>query len=163
MPLTNPYNPYTPYTAGLPTNQYLPTIPNNTSGIPTYQPQYQTQYTPPAQQPSMPQQSIFGRMVTEESEIKPNEVPMDGTIAFFPRVDLSAIIAKQWVQDGTIKTVTFTPVIQEPSPETHSMSIDELAQSMDSRFNELKSMIKYRNGGRGGQKNSSDTKESSNE
>lgn len=159
MPLTNPYNPYTSYTASLPTNLYPQTAPNHTPRMPVYQYQYQ----PPAQQAPMTQQSIFGRMVNEESEIMPNEVPMDGTIAFFPRVDLSAIIAKQWVQDGTIKTVTFVPVIQEASTTTHTMSIDELAQSMDSKFNELKSMIKYRNGGRGNQKNSSDTKESSNE
>lgn len=132
MPLTNPYNPYSPYASYLP-NQFQPT----TSQLPTY--------TPPA----YPANHIFGRPVSAETEIKPNEVPMDGTIALFPLTDFSVIIAKQWSQDGTIKTLRFVPDIQvvdnDSSPE---VSISELAHSMDERFNKLESMIKYRNGGK---------------
>lgn len=161
MSLTNPYNPYLPYTANLQQNPYQAATPNNfnmpLAQTPPYQPAWNDRAS--AQQHSQP---IYGHVVSDEAEIKPNEVPMDGTIAFFPKSDLSEIIAKQWVQNGTIQTVKFVPVVQQGSEDTpKAMSIDELAQSMDSRFNELKSMLKYRNGGRGNQKNSSDSKESS--
>lgn len=163
MSLTNPYNPYLPYTANLQPNQYQTATPNTIPMSPLtqtspYQPAWNNNQASSTIQP----QAIYGHIVSDEAEIKPNEVPMDGTIAFFPKSDLSEIIAKQWVQNGTIQTVRFVPVVQQASEETpKTMSIDELAQSMDSRFNEIKSMLKYRNGGRGNQKNSADSKESS--
>lgn len=111
MPLTNPYNPYQPYTAGLP---YYPQMPNP----------YQTQSPMPKldnigqtqQAPNTPQ-SIFGHVVSNESEIKPNEVPMDGSIALFPLSDFTSIIAKQWSQDGTIKTLKFVPNVARESKD----------------------------------------------
>lgn len=139
MPLTNPYNPYPPYTAGLP---YYPQMPN----------QYQTQPPIPKldnigqtqQTPNTPQ-SIFGHVVNNESEIKPNEVPMDGSIALFPLSDFTSIIAKQWSQDGTIKTLKFIPdVVKESkdnSDDSHATTTDDLAYLIDSGFTEIKSLL----------------------
>lgn len=77
--------------------------------------QYQ-QYQPmiPQQMPQMqtPQMrtGITGRMVKSVDEIAPSEVPMDGTVAFFPAQDGSVIFAKGWNTDGTISTIEYAPV-----------------------------------------------------
>lgn len=47
-----------------------------------------TAYSAPNQQNSS---SIFGRVVNDESEIMPNEVPMDGSISIFPKSDGSEV------------------------------------------------------------------------
>lgn len=56
----------------------------------------------PVQQMQQPQRPsvVPGRTVASENEIKPNEIPMDGTISLFPLSDYSAIFAKQWKSDG---------------------------------------------------------------
>ena len=45
--------------------------------------------------------------------IAANDVPMDGSVAIFPKNDLSEIYAKQWASDGKISTVVFKPVQSE--------------------------------------------------
>lgn len=96
------------------------------------------------QTPNTPQ-SIFGHIVNNESEIKPNEVPMDGSIALFPLSDFTSIIAKQWSQDGTIKTLKFIlDVVKESkdsSNDSHATTTDDLAYLIDSGFTEIKSLL----------------------
>lgn len=83
-----------------------------------YTPNYGTyQYNPMAsyqryQQPE-PTQGISGRVVQAVETINPNEVPMDGSVAFFPKQDLTEIYAKSWNADGTIRTLTFKPVLND--------------------------------------------------
>lgn len=169
MPLTNPYNPYPPYNMSYVPNQFSTSAPNSNYGSA----QYGTGPTQVrldnlgAQQPvQMP--NVYGHMVNSESEIKPNEVPMDGSIALFPKPDFSEIIAKQWSQDGTITTLKFVPEAKTSDSTSNdesaaTMSISELAHSMDDRFDELKSMLKYRTGGKSSQKNQSESKGSNDE
>lgn len=83
-----------------------------------YTPNYGAyQYNPMAnyqryQQPE-PTQGISGRVVQAVETINPNEVPMDGSVAFFPKQDLTEIYAKSWNADGTIRTLTFKPVLND--------------------------------------------------
>ena len=55
------------------------------------------------------QAGINGRMVAAVEQIAANDVPMDGSVAFFPKQDLTEIYAKQWGADGSIKTVVYKP------------------------------------------------------
>ena len=52
-------------------------------------------------------QSVNGKIVPAMENINPNDVPMDGSVAFFPKQDLSEIYVKSWNADGTIRTITF--------------------------------------------------------
>lgn len=74
-----------------------------------FNPQYRTpmygQFMPqqeqfqPQQFMQQPQQNtvqMYGRIVPAQECIAPNEVPMDGNTAFFPKQDLSEIYAKSW-------------------------------------------------------------------
>ncbi len=108
--------------------------PNNQMGIyqsPIYNPQYQNyqSYQPqyqqnvlPTQMSGIPQQQfqqipagINGKVVPSVENITANDVPMDGSVAFFPRQDMSEIYAKSWNSDGTIKTVVYKPFISNPN------------------------------------------------
>ena len=83
-----------------------------------------------ANQQAMPQQiaGINGRIVQAVETINPNEVPMDGSVAFFPKQDLTEIYAKSWNADGTIRTLTFKPVLNDKtdilSGDTEKLEFD---------------------------------------
>lgn len=70
---------------------------------------YQQRYVPPVQT------GIAGKIVQSVEQVVANDVPMDGSIAVFPKQDLSEIYAKQWGADGTIKTVVFRPATVDAS------------------------------------------------
>ena len=74
------------------------------------------------------QQGIFGKVVQSQDSIVANDVPMNGSVAFFPKSDLSEIYAKQWSADGTISTMVFKPVQNDNtnklSQETEKLKFD---------------------------------------
>lgn len=89
-----------------------------------FNPQYRTpmygQFMPqqeqfqPQQFMQQPQQNavqMYGRIVPTQECIAPNEVPMDGNTAFFPKQDLSEIYAKSWGADGKIYTRLYKPFL----------------------------------------------------
>lgn len=107
---------------------------------------------PQIQQP-MPQQiaGINGRMVQAVENINANEVPMDGSMAFFPKQDLSEIYVKGWNADGTIKTIVYKPYTAPKGNQTvNSMGnaenakftlSDESTQLFLNKFEELSEKI----------------------
>ena len=107
-------------------------MPQVNSYAPQYQ-QYQQAYNPmqniqrfqQQQQPEQIQQGIFGKVVQSQDSIVANDVPMNGSVAFFPKSDLSEIYAKQWSADGTISTMVFKP-IQNDSPNKLSQDTEKL-------------------------------------
>lgn len=114
-----------------------------------YQPQgwqnpYQSQYpiyNPPQNQVRLPYDNaqsnppvmqINGRVVSSNDEIKPNEVPMDGSISLFPISDYSAIYAKQWDKNGLLQMVKYIPEHPVQSPATEQNDIlSEIRQRLD--------------------------------
>lgn len=111
------------------------------------QPQVDQMQTVNQFQQQMPR-GINGRVVQSVEMITANDVPMDGSAAFFPMQDMSAILAKSWNADGTIKTVIFKPV-NETVPQNSAQNQENLkfdlsdgtvAAFMD-RFDELSSKI----------------------
>ena len=103
-----------------------------------------------ANQQAMPQQiaGINGRIVQAVETINPNEVPMDGSVAFFPKQDLTEIYAKSWNADGTIRTLTFKPVLNDKtdvlSGDTEKLEFDlpeKAAEGIMAKLNELSEKI----------------------
>ena len=106
------------------------------------QPQQQF-YSQPAvqqyQQPSYMQQAaqrINGRVVQSADMITANDVPMDGSVAFFPKSDLSEIYAKQWSADGTISTMVFKPV-KNDNPNKLSTDTEKLKFDLSENVTEV--------------------------
>lgn len=118
-----------------------------------YTPNYGTyQYNPMAsyqryQQPE-PTQGISGRVVQTVETINPNEVPMDGSVAFFPKQDLTEIYAKSWNADGTICTLTFKPALNGKtdilSSDTEKLEFglsEKATEGIMAKLNELSEKI----------------------
>lgn len=108
------------------------------------QPQPPPQYQPPAYQPQPV--GIQGKTVDSLEVVKAMDIPLDGSISYFPLVDGSAIVTKQLQQDGTSKTVVFKPVdnaesqIKYVTPDELKAAISKLDHSKD--LNELKEELK---------------------
>lgn len=108
-----------------------------------YQMPYGQQYQPMQQMftPSMPTQApiqqsgIMGHMVGSHEEIKPNDVPMNGTAAYFPTQDGSVIYAKAWNPDGSITTVRYLPAVDTQSNDAQAPTLvdvmDQLSDIQD--------------------------------
>lgn len=84
----------------------------------------QTVQQMPQQQNLQIQAGINGRMVATVEQIAANDVPMDGSVAFFPKQDLTEIYAKQWGADGSIKTVVYKPYTEPKDNQTANSMID---------------------------------------
>ena len=90
------------------------------------------------QQPPYMQQAaqrINGRVVQSADMITANDVPMDGSVAFFPTQDLSEIYAKSWDANGKIVTRLFKPVSADNtnnlSSETEKLKIEDFNTILD--------------------------------
>ena len=100
-----------------------------------YTPNYGAyQYNPMAsyqryQQPE-PTQGISGRVVQAVETINPNEVPMDGSMAFFPKQDMSEIYVKGWNADGTINTIVYKPYTAPKDNQT----VNSMANTENAKF-----------------------------
>lgn len=118
-------------------------IPQANNYLPQYQ-TYQQAYNPmqniqrfqQQQQPEQMQQGIFGKVVQSQDSIVANDVPMNGSVAFFPKSDLSEIYAKQWSADGTISTMVFKP-IQNDSPNKLSQDTEKLKIGLSDEATEI--------------------------
>lgn len=105
-----------------------------------YQPQPQPTYQP--QQPV----GIQGKTVDSLEVVKAMDIPLDGSVSYFPLVDGSAIVTKQLQQDGTSKTIIFRPVdntesqVKYITPEELKIELNKLDNSKE--LNELKEELK---------------------
>lgn len=78
-------------------------------------------------QPQMQRPTVLpGRFIENDNEVRPNEVPMDGSISVFPKRDLSAVILKSWNSNGTIDSVRYVldiPIQEDPKPDSFQQEI----------------------------------------
>lgn len=89
--------------------------------------QYQQNFQPQAQQMQQPQQQTQGlicKPVVDASNVSPNDVPMDGNPAVFPKNDFTEIYVKSWTPNGTIQTVVYRPV--QPENQSESTNIPQM-------------------------------------
>lgn len=117
-----------------------------------YQQSLQQQPMQMNQQP-IPQQivGINGRIVQAVENINANEVPMDGSMAFFPKQDMSEIYVKGWNADGTIRTIVYKPYTEpggsnacNPTTDIENAKFtlsDESTQLFLNKFEELSKKI----------------------
>lgn len=87
---------------------------------------------PLTNQQAMPQQpaGINGRIVQAVENINANEVPMDGSMAFFPKQDLSEIYVKGWNANGTINTIVYKPYTAPKDNQT----VNSIANAENAKF-----------------------------
>jgi hypothetical protein len=85
-----------------------------------YNPYYgQQTYTQPRYQPIEPQyltqqpKGLFGKSVDSVDVVKAIDIPLDGSVSYFPLTDGSAIVTKQLQMDGTSKIMVYKPIIEQ--------------------------------------------------
>lgn len=118
-----------------------------------YQPQYQPQrqIEQPVYQPIKPT-GIQGKSVDSLEVVKAMDIPLDGSISYFPLTDGTAIVTKQLQQDGSSKTVIYRPVQEEQKEESVKyITIDELenvlneVEDLKDELKELRKELKKKN------------------
>lgn len=79
-------------------------------------------------------QGIVGKIVNDFSELTANDVPMNGSAAFFPKADGSELQVRSWTANGTIQTVVYKPVLDQNNAEaTNTPKMDFNALNEDVR------------------------------
>lgn len=142
----NPYQTYQQvpamtYSPGFNAYQYNP-MQNVQQRLP------QEQIQPQQVQQPVPVSGMVGKMVGRIEDIAPQDVPMTGAPAFFPKQDLSEIYVKAWNSNGTLDTVVFKPVSMpdgiNPMDDNKKLEIglsDDVTGAFMKRFDELESKI----------------------
>ena len=104
----NPYYGYTP-------NQYgkVPYYMQQPIATPQYQPQA-TDYMSQMQNTYQKPLGLQGKTVDNIEVVKATDIPLDGSVSYFPLVDGSSIITKQLMQDGTSRMIVYKPAETEP-------------------------------------------------
>ena len=136
-------------------NNYMPMqnpYADRMSFLQNYQQSLQQQPMQMNQQPIAQQTiGINGRVVQSIENINANEVPMDGSMAFFPKQDMSEIYVKSWNANGTIKTAVYKPYtessgnnVSNPTTDIENTKFtlsDESTQLFLNKFEELSEKI----------------------
>lgn len=104
----NPYYGYTPNQYGKVTYYMQQPI-----ATPQYQPQA-TDYMSQMQNAYQKPLGLQGKTVDNIEVVKATDIPLDGSISYFPLVDGSSIVTKQLMQDGTSRMIVYKPAETEP-------------------------------------------------
>ena len=114
------------------------------------------QYQQSLQQPVVPtqmsganqQMNVIGKIVDSIDVVKATDVPMDGSMYYFPKADGTEIFGKQWLSNGQTRILTFKPVLDDSpnnvSSDTEKLKIslsDEVTDVFMKRFDELEKRI----------------------
>lgn len=134
----NPYYGYTPQYGKTPYYMQQPMTPQ-------YQPQ-STDYINQMQNAYQKPLGLQGKTVDNIEVVKATDIPLDGSVSYFPLVDGSSIITKQLQADGTSRMIVYKPVeTQQPKQvevqETYitEKELDEKLSKLDNK--ELKEEI----------------------
>ena len=104
---------------------------------------YQQQMQQPMQQRLQPEQfinstkpmTLQGKIVDNVDVVKATDIPLDGSISYFPLTDGTAIVTKQLQQDGTSKIIVYKP--------TEDKNVDNItafitSNELEDRLNKIK-------------------------
>lgn len=75
---------------------------------------------------------LQGKSVDSIEVVKAMDIPLDGSVSYFPITDGTAIVTKQLQQDGSSKTIVYKPVIEEETEESlpKYITVEELDESL---------------------------------
>ena len=86
---------------------------------------------------------LNGKQVESIDIVKSIEIPLDGSISYFPLVNGTAIATKQLMQDGTSKITIYEPKVEKESVKYATIDdIDKKLEKLDfSEIDDLKEEI----------------------
>lgn len=107
---------------------------NSYNQNPYFNPYFTQQPQQPQQMVSMRYNNLQGKSIDNLEVVKAMDIPLDGSISYFPLVDGSAIVTKQLQQDGTSKITIYKPIEAEEPSSTKYATIEDI----DSKIKEIK-------------------------
>ena len=108
---------------------------NSYNTNPYFNPYFNSQQ--PAPVPTTPMRfnnGLQGKSIDNLEVVKAMDIPLDGSISYFPLVDGTAIVTKQLQQDGTSKITVFKPIEAEEASPVKYATIEDL----DNKINNIK-------------------------
>lgn len=133
MAYYNPYNPY--FFNGAPNNNYLAPQMNRLNNLEQQYQQYNNGYMNTAPQPNI----LQGKAVDSVDVVNATDVPLDGTITYFPQTDGNVIYTKQLGMDGKRKVNIYRLEVPNNTPvQEKVIQNNEAFQKLSDDINELK-------------------------
>lgn len=74
------------------------------------------------------QNGLLGKSVDNIEVVKAIDIPLDGSISYFPIADGSAIVTKQLQQDGTSRIIVYKPMQNKDTPKY--VTVEELNKQL---------------------------------
>ena len=74
--------------------------------------------------------SLLGKSVDNIDVVKATDIPLDGSISYFPLTDGSAIVSKQLQMDGTSKMVVYKPVKEDSDDSKKFVTFEEMQSEL---------------------------------
>lgn len=74
------------------------------------------------------QNGLLGKSVDNIEVVKAIDIPLDGSISYFPIADGSAIVTKQLQQDGTSRIIVYKPMQNKDMPKY--VTVEELNKQL---------------------------------
>lgn len=103
-----------------------------------YYSQMNNRYTMPSQPTYIPpiiptnnQTSLLGKTVENVEVVKVTDIPFDGSVSYFPLADGTAIVTKQFQNDGTTKTTIYKPVKEEEKESPKYVTLEEVKKEIN--------------------------------
>jgi hypothetical protein len=103
-------------------NPYMNQMQNPYAGMMQMQPQQQ--FVQP-QQFVQQQTGLNGKVVEGFDTFKTADIPMDGSVYYFPKADGTEIYTKRWLQNGTTEQSVYK-IVQEQQEEKSNPLMDKL-------------------------------------
>lgn len=109
------------------------------------QPMNTPNYIQPIVQPATPN-SLLGKAVESIEVVKAMDIPLDGSISYYPLTDGTAIVSKQLQTDGTSKMVIYRPSTEDKKDVIKYATIEDIEEAIGeidlSDIQDLKDEIK---------------------
>ena len=73
---------------------------------------------------------LLGKSVDNIDVVKATDIPLDGSISYFPLTDGSAIVSKQLQMDGTSKMVVYKPAKENNDDSKKFVTFEEMQSEL---------------------------------
>lgn len=83
---------------------------------------------------------LNGKIVESFDVVKAMDIPMDGSISYYPLSDGTSIVTKQLQMDGTSKIVTYKRIIEEEKEDTRYITLADL-DKVRNEIKEIKDLV----------------------
>lgn len=86
----------------------------------------------PQTMPTIAKNNVLqGKNVDSIDVVKATEIPMDGSVSYFPLSDGSSIVTKQLQMDGTSKITIYKPIEENEKEQVIYVTKEELNKALD--------------------------------